>query len=405
MSSWSIIDEYIGADRGLPTREHDRDRPRQVAEVLFRHKRVLGCLSMARLVIMRMLEGYSGKFLTSFYADIFDDRTSSISRLFREVKAEHHLVQLDNLKERPDIPGLTPKGFETWATLMIQANPEREYERLQKAVLNMPISNPDDKKERFPKEIPRRLFPDVADIRLREDAEEHIMKHCGVDLPRITDEERSQATRSKKSSTSVPSPTARARSYERGRPPPSTSPSSAVIDDEDETIPAAPIERERKPYTAQPGGGKTYGGPGHRRSNTGSSTSRPTDLPGSTSSHRPSDKYDLDPQYLRSGSGPTPSRRFSRGSRSSSRSVNHNSGDYRHSEGDLHSREHVPRYSGVSASDLYMESPTSLQPEDDVRRYRDHLPHRASRASEEEYYRGMLGGHGGGPVHDYKYYH
>ncbi|KAJ5168508.1 uncharacterized protein N7482_004102 [Penicillium canariense] len=358
------------------------------------------------------------------WQDIFDDRTSSISRLFREVKAQHHLVQLDDLTERPDIPGLTPKGFEIWATIMILAHPEREYERLQKAVLNMPISNPDDKKERFPKEIPRRLFPEVADLKLRQEVEDHIMRHCGVDLPRITDEERSQATRTKKPAPSkldtskldpseaaniTPSSTNRSRSYERGRPPPSAPSPSAVIDDEDEPTPSRPIERERKPYSAQPGGGKTYSEPGHNHSRTGSSTTgRPADIPSSTTSHRhsTSDKYDRDSLYsARSGSGPGPARRrYSRGSRSSSRSMNH---EYRHSESDLLGRDPVPRQGGVSTGDLYTESPISISPDEDVRRYREHHPHHrgGSRAGEEEYYRGMLGGQGGGPVHDHKRYH
>ncbi|KAJ5594865.1 uncharacterized protein N7459_001073 [Penicillium hispanicum] len=342
------------------------------------------------------------------HADIFDDRTSSISRLFREVKAQHHLVQTDDLRERPDIPALTPKGFERWETLMILANPEREYERLQKAVLNMPISNPDDRKERFPKEIPRRLFPEFADISLREETEEYIMKHCGVDLPHITDEERSQASRPKTQATSGGSSAERSRSYERGRPPASASSSSAVIDDEDEPIPPAPIERERKPYSANPGGGKVYDEPGNVRSHTDSfSTARPPDI--STSIPKPgprtADKYDRDSLYGRSG-GPAPDRRFSKGSRSSSRGMNR-SGDYRHSESDLLGRDHVPRYGGVSAGDLYMESPTSILPTDidESRRYRDHHGHRGSRTGvDEDYYRGMLGGHGGGPVHEYKYY-
>ena len=348
--------------------------------------------------------------MTRTPADIFDDRTSSISRLFREVNAQHHLVQLDDLKERPDIPALTPKGFETWQTRMILANPEREYERLQKAVLNMPISNPDDKKERFPKEIPRRLFPEFADIALREETEEYIMKHCGVDLPHITAEERSQASRPRSSTVSGDSTTERSRSYERGRPPASASSSSAVIDDEDEPIAPAPIERERKPYSAQPGGGKVYDEPSSAHSHTGSfSTSRPPDLSGSIPKPgpRPSDKFDRDSLYARSGSGPSHVRRFSRVSRSSSRSVNR-SGDYRHSESDLLGRDSVPRYGGVSASDSYMESPTSTLPNDldDSRRYRDYQGHRSSRTgTDEEYYRGMLGGQGGGPVHEYnKYY-
>ncbi|KAJ5647013.1 hypothetical protein N7490_003385 [Penicillium lividum] len=353
------------------------------------------------------------------WQDIFDDKTSSISRLFREVKAEHHLVQLDDLTERPDIPGLTPKGFEKWATLMIQAHPDREYERLQKAVLNMPINNPDDKKERFPKEIPRRLFPEVADLKLREATELHIMKHCGVDLPRITDEERSKANRPKASpplgsehSGGLNSPrnssTERSRSYERGRPPPASS-STAILDD-DETIPPAPIERERKPYSANPGGGKVYDEPGTSRSHRDSFNARSSDIPSaSTSSHRipistttrSPTRESLYAQRTGSGSGAAPHRHSNgrvRTSRSSSRSID----GYRRSENDLLRGEHAPRYGGISATDLYMESPTSMAPDaDDSLRY--HGSHRNSR-TDEDYYRGMLGGQGGGPTKEYKYY-
>lgn len=299
--------------------------------------------------------------------------------------------------------------------MMIQAHPDREYERLQKAVLNMPISNPDDRKERFPKEIPRRLFPATADIQLREETEEYIMKHCGVDLPRITEQERelSRPSTAKRSPEPAISNSGRARSYERGRPPPASASasasSSAVIDDEDEEVtPSVSIERERKPYSAHPGGGKQYqgSGPGHSRTGTGSSTGsfstpRPADTTGTTSTssqHRTAEKLDRDSRYSRTGSGPA-SRRFSRTSRSSSRGMNTRPGEYRHSESDLHSsRDSAPRYDSISAADLYMESPTSILPDsDDSRRFKDH---RSSRSG-DDYYRGMLGGHGGGP----KYYH
>ncbi|KAI2794673.1 hypothetical protein POX_a01274 [Penicillium oxalicum] len=335
------------------------------------------------------------------WQDIFDDRTSSISRLFREVKAQHHLVQLDDLRERPDIPGLTPKGFEVWATIMIQIHPEREHERLQKAVLNMPISNPDDKKERFPKELPRRLFPDLPNLKLREEVEEYIMRHCGVDLPPITDEERSRASRSKKTAPATHLDPA------QSRPSGSASSSSAVIDDEDEVLPSKPIERERKPYTAQPGGGKKFEDASLPRSRTESfSSSRPAEVPSSATSHRhsTSDKYTVDSLY--SGRGAPGAgkarRRYSRGSRSSSRSVGH---DYRHSESDLLGRDSgSARYGAASTGDIYSDSPSSVLPDDDVRRYRDH--HRGgSRTGDEEYYRGLLGGQGGGPVHEHKRYH
>ncbi|KAJ6160022.1 hypothetical protein N7497_004559 [Penicillium chrysogenum] len=352
------------------------------------------------------------------WQDIFDDRTSSISRLFREIKVEHHLIQ-DDVEKRPDIPGLTPKGFETWETLMILANPGREYERLQKAVLNMPINNPDDKKERFPKEIPRRLFPETGDIKIREDIEDRMMIHCGVDLPYITAEERNQsgpdqpdhppqphhpqseATHTSEADHSIPRPT------ERSRP----RPASAVTDDEeDEPAPSVPIERERKPYTANPGGGKVYDGSAPSRSHAGSfSTAQPSDPAykgplGSTQAYRMSESYDRDPHYSRSGSGHSADKRFPHDPRSSSPSVNHRGGggDYRHSESDLHGRDHSSRYAGLSASDLWhSESPTANMPEDDGRRY-DH----GSWGGDEEYYRGSAQPGGSGSWYDKydKYY-
>ncbi|CAG8066036.1 unnamed protein product [Penicillium nalgiovense] len=359
------------------------------------------------------------------WQDIFDDRTSSISRLFREIKVEHHLIQ-DDLEKRPDIPGLTPKGFETWETLMILANPGREYERLQKAVLNMPINNPDDKKERFPKEIPRRLFPEIGDIKIREDIEDRMMVHCGVDLPYITAEERNQPTaRPTRSSTTTASPTERSHSYERGRPRPTDSiprpteqsqprPASAVTDDEeDEPAPSVPIERERKPYTANPGRGKVYNESAPSRSHAGSFSSRPSDSahkgpPGPNPAHRMSESYDRDPHSSRSGSGHSADKRFPYDPRSSSPSVNHRGGggggggDYRHSESDLHGRDHSSRYAGLSASDLWhSESPTANLPEDDGHRY-----NHGTWGGDEEYYRGSAQPGGSGSWYDKydKYY-
>ncbi|KEF55297.1 uncharacterized protein A1O9_08951 [Exophiala aquamarina CBS 119918] len=110
---------------------------------------------------------------------IFDDRTSSISRMFREIEAQHHLVQ-DKPSERPDTPGLTPQGFETWATLLLRAHPDQEFERLAKTALDMPISNPDEKKERFPKELSRRLFPNDPDTEVAYKLQKAMSTHCNV---------------------------------------------------------------------------------------------------------------------------------------------------------------------------------------------------------------------------------
>ena len=72
---------------------------------------------------------------------IFNRKHSSLPQIYKDLKYPHPLVQ-ENYDRIPDTPGLTPVGFERWATLLIQAHPEEEFERLQKAVPKMPISNP-----------------------------------------------------------------------------------------------------------------------------------------------------------------------------------------------------------------------------------------------------------------------
>lgn len=210
---------------------------------------------------------------------VFDDRTSSISRLYREVEAQHHLVQ-GRVDERPDIPGLTPSGFERWSILMLLANPEQEFERLQKAVLDMPICNFDDRKERFPKEISRRLFPKIADSNTREKLEKAMIAHCNISLPNRRpsgSEPGSQqpqsgnmANRAESIASATPSPpsyprteyapaaAAQKSNLERERQPYVTTQSEGAIEDEDDVPTPQPIERERKPYAAQPGGGRNY---------------------------------------------------------------------------------------------------------------------------------------------------
>lgn len=201
------------------------------------------------------------------WQDVFDDHSSSISRLYRAVEAQHHLIQ-ERYDERPDIPGLTPTGFERWVTLLLQANPDQEFERLARTVRDMPISNPDDKndrKERFPKEISRRLFPKEQDHRVRAKVEKAMKAHCNIELPKTSSDRRSRSR-----STHRPSDASirQGSVLERERQPyagsttgsttESTAASSDVIEEDEEAPTPQPIERERKPYSVQPGGGKTY---------------------------------------------------------------------------------------------------------------------------------------------------
>ena len=198
--------------------------------------------------------------------------------MYRDLGCQHHLVQ-ERCDEKPDIPALTPVGFERWATLLIQAHPEQEYERLQKAVLAMPINNPDDRKERFPKEISRRLFPGFEDGKIRERLENAISEHANVDLPkRSNNREPSPVPSTHRPSVAEPQNTPASTSrrepsingdgvppyapsnIERERKPYSSIPTESAIDDTNPipAPPSQPIERERKPYSALPGGGKSF---------------------------------------------------------------------------------------------------------------------------------------------------
>lgn len=247
---------------------------------------------------------------------VFDDDRCSISRIYRELGCQHHLVQEQD-DERPDIPSLTPVGFQRWATLLIQAHPDEEYDRLQMAVRDMPISNPDEKKERFPKECSRRLFPHSGDLRLRERLEKTITKHAKVDLH--THRGGPEPRRSSFGADSVPAPmTARSSisveapylpsphrlrphvdgesttplafvaSIERERAPYSNVPAESIIDDTNPTpTPSQPLERERKPYTAVPGGGKAYDDEGLTRHARAESMSARIGRSNSTAKTRP----------------------------------------------------------------------------------------------------------------------
>ena len=158
---------------------------------------------------------------------------------------------------------------------MIKAYPEKEYERLQKAVLEMPISNPDDKKERFPKEVSRRLFPGSNCGDSSSKIERAIAVHAHLRPARDDHDDTPKTPRAQ----SPPPPTRKpevvvdnepvyeppyaSNGIERERKPYSRIPTEGAKDDckpPPVIQPAVtqPIERERKPYVAQPGGGKLH---------------------------------------------------------------------------------------------------------------------------------------------------
>ena len=335
--------------------------------------------------------------------DVFDDDRCYISRIYRELGCQHHLVQ-EHDDERPEIPSLTPVGFQRWATLLIQAHPEEEYERLQKAMRDMPISNPDEKKERFPKECSRRLFPTSADLRLRERLEKAIAKHAKVELhphrggPHAhrfsvgADSGPASATARSSMSAEAPylPPTNRLRphidgetmpplpfgaSIERERAPYSNIPAEAIIDDTNPTpTPSQPLERERKPYTAIPGGGKAYDDDGPARHARAESMSARIGHSDSTAKTRPPSMGSMGPRSMDSappeGSPYYPPPANPRRRRSPSFSQPNN--DFRRAENDFRRPENDFR--GYASPFSAPSAPGADVLDDEARRYmRDRL--------------------------------
>lgn len=226
---------------------------------------------------------------------------SSLSKIYRDMRCQHHLIQ-EHPAEQPYIPALTPEGFQEWMTAMIQAYPEVEYERLAKAVLAMPISNADDRKERFPKELPRRLFPTVENLQAQQRCAANLSTE-GVGPLRKAPSFPPPPPKSQASSapTTVPN-------LERERSPYVSRPETTTFESDDELGPSSvPIERQRQPYSAAPGGGRTYDDDLGRSTYSDTAAHEQRKRAQSTASQSqwappPHDQYHPQPQHPRTGS-------------------------------------------------------------------------------------------------------
>ncbi|KAK3650356.1 hypothetical protein LTR56_006332 [Elasticomyces elasticus] len=206
---------------------------------------------------------------------------ANLSIMYRKLGCQHHLVQYQS-HEIPSVPGLTPSGFEWFLTTLILAHPEMEFERLSRALTEMPISNADNKSERFPKELSRRLLPAQGNWQ----AEQKIIGSLAHE-PLVQVQLRGAVNGMPPPPASAPPVQQQQRGGEAGfgereRMPYSQASQAsqaapAFVEDEDLGAPAIamPIERERKPYTAREGRGKNYGGEGGEREREGGYENRP----------------------------------------------------------------------------------------------------------------------------------
>ncbi|KAH9825761.1 hypothetical protein Tdes44962_MAKER03972 [Teratosphaeria destructans] len=176
--------------------------------------------------------------------------TVSLSKVYQKLFCQHHLVQ-GQPHEIPYVPALTPNGFATFMTVLIEAHPDMEFERLSQAVMNMPVSNADSKTERFPKELSRRLLPKDANVQ----AEQRIIASLNHE-PFLMSQLRGTTAMPPPPPASAP-PQSQAF-VERERKPYYSTPFANTVDDEDLAPHAMPLERERKPYFAKEGSGKMY---------------------------------------------------------------------------------------------------------------------------------------------------
>lgn len=179
----------------------------------------------------------------------------------------------DNPSDPPITPALTPVGFAHWTTIHILAYPEVEAKRLETVVLDLPIDadgvSQDGRPERLPKQLSRHLLPQKEDRRSRrglEDAIEDFFSDLGTS--------RRQKSTIMPSSPPRQSPSTQSRSRpvdihqvktapivintkpaERERKQYTSASSVSESSGNEEPV---QIERQRQPYTAQPGSGKIY---------------------------------------------------------------------------------------------------------------------------------------------------
>lgn len=222
-----------------------------------------------------------------------------ISKLYQDLGCQHHLIQ-DQPSMAPVVPALTPVGFAHWMTIHILAYPEEESKRLEKVVLAMPIDADgemvDGKPERLPKQISRHLLPEKEDRSSRKLIENAITnfyndlgtssrRKASITSPSLSRHSSTSNARSRPveiHQVRTSPPTSKAQPIERERNPYAGVPSvTSESSGNEETI---KIERDRQPYTAQPGNGKVYTeNPGlnalPRLGLANSTSSRPRDMP------------------------------------------------------------------------------------------------------------------------------
>jgi len=222
---------------------------------------------------------------------------ASIGNIYRKLLCQYHLIQpsasvsSSTNNEVPNIPGLTPHGFAKFMTTLIRAHPDTECARLCRALVLMPLSNADNKAERFPKELPRSLLPSRASVT----AEQRLISSLDHEPVLIPLGRRASATMPPPPPGMPPANMRRASTYDAPRTSDRAGGVADDCEDEDGDSPYPPAmvaERQRKPYH-----GRTDGSGAKYDSNPAPAAPRERGYDQDRSRGRYEDDYNVDPRY------------------------------------------------------------------------------------------------------------
>ncbi|KAI5307085.1 hypothetical protein KEM56_004806 [Ascosphaera pollenicola] len=131
----------------------------------------------------------SDQLIMSKYGLLFDN-LGRPTRRFGELMLgiANFIVQFYMVPTEPQsreiVPAMTHEGFKRWMTLMVEAFPDQEHERLNK-VMTMEIRNPEDKSERFPSRLPRGLLPARSNPEAHARIRAAFFEHFGLSVPGV----------------------------------------------------------------------------------------------------------------------------------------------------------------------------------------------------------------------------
>ncbi|OAX82546.1 hypothetical protein ACJ72_03103 [Emergomyces africanus] len=113
--------------------------------------------------------------------DVLRLQDEDLSRLYCNLRAEHHLVQPYN-NHAPRIPGLTRNGFIILMTWLVRAYPREQYEMIHSLMYQRPILPENILAKWFPKDRNSIYFSERPNLVVRNRLENIITRYSGINV-------------------------------------------------------------------------------------------------------------------------------------------------------------------------------------------------------------------------------